>query len=251
MQRALKGDWQSVLGIKVKVAVDKSAGMRQRIHSGQVHKLYYGYVGFITDDGGVQDVYILNFDGSVPAFDGIVCAVVERKNCERDKWVVIPEGTKIYEPEIWFSIQNQEEKFSPKLHCYFEKSCGSVIYTIQEGIKKYLLVENISGHIGFPKGHIEFAEDERQTAIREVYEEIHLRVSLDANFRSEYHHTLKNGAKKTDVYFSSKVFFPKSFSYQQEELLDTFLLPFNEAIKKLNRPQDMIVLLEHAEAFGK
>lgn len=251
MQRAIKGDWQGVLGIQIKVAVDKSAGMRQRIHSGLVHTLYYGYVGFITDDGGVQDVYILNFDGSTPTFDGIVCAVIERKNCGRDKWVVIPKDTKIYEPDIWFSVQSQEEKYSPKIHCYFEKSCGSVVYTIQGGEKKYLLVENISGHIGFPKGHMEFAENERQTAMREVLEETHLKVTLDNKFRSEYNHTLKYGIKKTDVYFSSKIFFPKSFSYQKEELLNTFLLPFNEAIRKLNRPQDMIVLLEHAEMFGK
>jgi 8-oxo-dGTP pyrophosphatase MutT (NUDIX family) len=226
-------------------------GMRQRIYQGTSYKLYYGYVGFVTDDGGVQDVYILNFDGSVPAFDGVVCAVIERKNCTRDKWVVIPEGTTAYEPDILYSIQNQEGKYSYKMHCYFEKSCGSVIYALQGGVRKYLLVENVSGHIGFPKGHIEFAESEKDTAIREVLEETNLKIVLDNDFRSEYTHTIKNGAKKTDVYFSSRVYFSKSFSYRREEILNIFLLPFDQALKKLNRPQDMIVLLEHSLRFGK
>jgi len=251
MQRAVKGDWKSVLGIKVKVAVDRSAGMRQRIHCGQAHKLYYGYVGFITDDGGIQDVYILNFDGLQSSFNGIVCAVIERENCDRDKWVVIPEDTEIYKPDIWYSVQTQEEKYSPKLHCYFEKSCGAIIYTIQDDVKKYLLVENVSNHIGFPKGHIEFSETELQTATREVFEETNIKVTLNELFRSEYHHTLKNGAKKTDVYFSGQIKLNKSFILQQEELLSSFLLPFDEAMKKLNRPQDMLVLLEHAQMFGK
>ena len=251
MQRAYKGDWKSVLGIKVKVAVDRSAGMRQRIHCGVAHKLYYGYVGFITDDGGIQDVYILNFDGLKSSFNGVVCAVIERENCQRDKWVVVPECTEIYKPNIWYSVQTQEEKYSPKLHCYFEKSCGSVIYTTQGDIKKYLLVENISGHIGFPKGHVEFFETEIQTATREVFEEINMRVQLDDSFRSEYHHTLKYGIKKTDVYFSGQIKLRKAFLLQQQEILSSFLLPFDDALKTLNRPQDMLVLLEHAQRFGK
>jgi 8-oxo-dGTP pyrophosphatase MutT (NUDIX family) len=251
MQKVTKGDWQSVLGIKVKVAVDRSAGMRQRMHQGNVHKLYYGYVGFITDDGGLQDVYILNYDGLQSSFDGIVCAVVERQNSTRDKWVVIPYGTEIYEPEIWYSIQSQEEKYTPTLHCYFEKSCGSVLYTVHKNIKKYLLIENISGHIGFPKGHVESFETELETATREVFEETNLKVTLDDTFRSVYHHTLKNGIVKTDVYFSGKVRLNKSFMLKHGEILSGYLLPFDEAIKKLNRPQDILVLMEHAERFGK
>lgn len=251
MQKVAKGDWKSVLGIKVKVVVDRSAGMRQRIHCGVAHKLYYGYVGFITDDGGLQDVYILNFDGLKPSFDGVVCAVIERKNSNRDKWVIIPEGTELYEPDIWYSVQTQEEKYSPTLHCFYEKSCGGVLYTVQHNIKKYLLIENISGHIGFPKGHVEFFETERQTATREIFEETHMKVTLDDNFRSAYQHTLKNGILKTDVYFSGKVRLNKSFTLKRDEILSGYFLTFNEAIKKLNRPQDIIVLLEHAEMFGK
>ncbi len=251
MQKVAKGDWKSVLGIKVKVAVDKTAGMRQRIHSGKAHKLYYGYVGFIAEDGGIQDVYILNYDGSKPSFNGVVCAVIERSNCKRDKWVVIPEGTEIYEPEIWYSVESQEEKYSPKVHCYYEKSCGGVLYTVQNNIKKYILIENISGHIGFPKGHIEFFETEIETATREIFEETNLKVTFDENFRSEYRHTLSSGAIKTDVYFSGKVRLNKSFTLKHDEILSGYILPFDKAIQKLNRPQDIVVLLEHAEMFGK
>ena len=251
MQRANKGDWKSILGIKVHVIVDKSVGMRQRIHLGQAYKLYYGYVGFITDDGGLQDVYILNFNGSEQCFTGTVCAVIERNGCTRDKWVVVPEGTQAYKPEIWYSIQSQEEKYSPKIHCYYEKSCGSVLYTIKDDIKHYLLIENVSGHIGFPKGHIEFGETEEDTAIREVYEETRIKTTTNPCFRSQYYHRLRSGVIKTDVYFSSKFNLYKSFFLKQDEIKSSFLVPFNKAIKTLNRPQDMLVLLEHSQTFGK
>ena len=33
------------------------------------------------------------------------------------------------------------------------------------------LIKNNSGHIGFPKGHIEYGENERETALAEVFEE--------------------------------------------------------------------------------
>ena len=98
---------------------------------------------------------------------------------------------------------------------------------------------------------MEFFETEIQTATREVFEEINMRVQLDDSFRSEYHHTLNYGIKKTDVYFSGQIKLRKAFLLQQQEILSSFLLPFDDALKTLNRPQDMLVLLEHAQRFGK
>ena len=46
----------------------------------------------------------------------------------------------------------------------FEKLCGAVTYCRENGIIKYILIKNLSGHIGFPKGHSENGESEQQTA---------------------------------------------------------------------------------------
>ena len=40
----------------------------------------------------------------------------------------------------------------------FEKSCGAIVYTIENMEIKYLLVEEMSGFHSFPKGHMEGEE---------------------------------------------------------------------------------------------
>ena len=54
-----------------------------------------------------------------------------------------------------------------------EKACGCII--IENG--KVLLIQQIEGHWGFPKGHMEDFETESETAIREVKEETGLIVT--------------------------------------------------------------------------
>ena len=51
----------------------------------------------------------------------------------------------------------------------YEKSCGAVVFTRIDNNIKYLLIQNLEGIYGFPKGHVEDGESETQTAIREVF----------------------------------------------------------------------------------
>ena len=37
----------------------------------------------------------------------------------------------------------------------FEKSCGAIVYTVEDDGIKYLLVEEAGGSHSFPKGHME------------------------------------------------------------------------------------------------
>ncbi|HIU30213.1 MAG TPA: NUDIX domain-containing protein, partial [Candidatus Egerieisoma faecipullorum] len=68
----------------------------------------------------------------------------------------------------------------------FEKLCGAVTYCRENGIIKYILIKNLSGHIGFPKGHSENGESEQETAQREVYEETGLKPVLLTDFRHTF-----------------------------------------------------------------
>lgn len=52
-----------------------------------------------------------------------------------------------------------------------EISCGAVVFTKINGEIKYLLIQNLEGIYGFPKGHVEKEEKEKETALREIYEE--------------------------------------------------------------------------------
>ena len=65
-----------------------------------------------------------------------------------------------------------------------EKSCGAVVYTKINGTIKYVLAQSLEGEWGFPKGHTEKGETEEQTALREIYEEVHLKVNILKGFRA-------------------------------------------------------------------
>ena len=63
----------------------------------------------------------------------------------------------------------------------YEYSCGAVVFTRIGGEPHYVLVrakDQPMGCHGFPKGHMEAGETEEQTALREIYEEVGLRVRL-------------------------------------------------------------------------
>ena len=115
-----------------------------------------------------------------------------------------------------------------------EKSCGTIPYIIKDGIIHYLLIRTKSGrHCSFPKGHVEGAESEVETAIRETFEETSLKVDINNDFRREIILHLSNGNQKTVV------FFPARFDGQMParngdfEDYDYLILPFDEACEAL------------------
>lgn len=87
----------------------------------------------------------------------------------------------------------------------FEKSCGAIVFRQEDDIAEYLLVFNkkgtMSGHWGFPKGHVERDESEKETAIREIREETGLSVEFVDGFRKVIQYAPRPGVKKDVVYF--------------------------------------------------
>ena len=59
-----------------------------------------------------------------------------------------------------------------------EKSCGAVVFTVQKGMRLYLVEHMVKGHTSICKGHVEGAETERETAAREIWEETALKVAF-------------------------------------------------------------------------
>lgn len=168
--------------------------------------------------------------------------------CEKEKSKVIAvyknilifdnENEIIYEPYIKEKMGLSQ---SEKLLCLYEKTCGSVLFTYKDGKRVYLLIKNESGHIGFPKGHIELNEDEEQTAKREVFEETGFSVELIDNFRMEYVYTTLENTIKTCVYFLSEYEYSPA-KIQESEILQSWLVPFDEAVDILNFEQDREIL---------
>jgi ADP-ribose pyrophosphatase len=105
-------------------------------------------------------------------------------------YICAGEETIIYEPLIREVLSGREDFNPARITCLFEKSCGAVIFRRHSGNVEYLLIKNRKGNNwGFPKGHMEIHEDERQTAVREVLEETGLNIEPLEGFRtiSEYH----------------------------------------------------------------
>lgn len=110
----------------------------------------------------------------------------------------------------------------------YEKSCGAVIF---DG-DKILVIQQVKGHWGFPKGHVEEGETEVETAIREIKEETNLDVEIDETHRYVEHYSPEEGIEKDVVFFIAKKT-GGEVKVQEEEVKETqWLLP-NEAMDRL------------------
>ena len=113
----------------------------------------------------------------------------------------------------------------------YEKSCGAIVFTRMNNEIQYLLIRNLTGIYGFPKGHVEQGETEEQTALREVFEEVGLAVKLVSGFRCEDEHPIpqKENTMKQIVYFLGE-YSNQEFTYQKEELTDALLTDYETAM---------------------
>ena len=85
-----------------------------------------------------------------------------------------------------------------------EKSCGAVVYKIENN-EIYILIEKMQrGHYSIPKGHVEHNETEIETALREIKEETNLEVTIDTNFREVVTYSPYAGCIKDVVFFIAK-----------------------------------------------
>lgn len=124
----------------------------------------------------------------------------------------------------------------------YEKSCGVVVYKIQEKVYLYLAIKSKrDGHWGFAKGHVELGETELQTARREVLEETNIKVNILEGFRVEKEYFPKENVHKQVVFFigNSEDYLVK---IQQEEVEDYKLSKYQDIYETLTYDSDKDVL---------
>lgn len=110
-----------------------------------------------------------------------------------------------------------------------EKSCGCIIIKN----KKVLLVYEKNGNFwGFPKGHMEEGENEVETALREVKEEVGLDVEIDVTKRYSLNYIIGDKIDKTTVLY---IAIPKNenLKKQESEIEDIKWYDFNEALNTI------------------
>ena len=78
----------------------------------------------------------------------------------------------------------------------FEFSAGVVVYSECNGVRRFLILKRNDGKFDFPKGHIEKGEKAQDAAVRETYEEAHLKVEIDRYFRRDIRYWFYEGGEK-------------------------------------------------------
>lgn len=126
-----------------------------------------------------------------------------------------------------------------------ERSCGGVVFTEASGQRRYVLVKG--GYIGLPKGHMEQGESERETAVREIWEETCVKTELIPGFRRVVTYHMPNGNDKRVAYFLA------AFDHQEahqnpEEFLKVLVLGYHDALHALTFENDRMTL-RAAERF--
>ena len=116
----------------------------------------------------------------------------------------------------------------------YEYSCGAVVFTRIGGQPHYVLIRakgQPEGCHGFPKGHMEPGETEEQTALREIFEEVGLRVRLLEGFRAvtEYPLPCPPDTRKRVVFFLAE-YEDQTITIQESELASFTLAPYPEAL---------------------
>jgi len=117
-----------------------------------------------------------------------------------------------------------------------EVSCGAVVFTRIDGEIRYVIIRGLRSRHGFPKGHIEKGETERETALREIWEETGLRVTFLEGFRAEEQYPLMREGKpetlKRVIYFLAE-YENQTPTPQATEIAAIMLLPYEEALKRI------------------
>jgi len=115
-----------------------------------------------------------------------------------------------------------------------EKACGGIIVKN----KTALLILQQNGFWGFPKGHVEAGESEEETAIREIFEETGLIVTVDSSKRFEFSYNIKDSKiHKVVTLFISEVVDESRFKKQDAEIKEMRWVPFDEVEKTLTYPE--------------
>lgn len=132
----------------------------------------------------------------------------------------------------------------------YEKSCGSVLYRTQNEFRVLVIKQARNNNWSFPKGHVEEGETEQQTAIREVFEEVGIKVSLIDGFRETISYNPRSGVNKDVVYFvaDSKL---QAVKLQKEEVSDYKWLRPAQAFKTLTFKNDKDVLKKALDFLRK
>ena len=125
-----------------------------------------------------------------------------------------------------------------------EKSVGCVTFYLKENQRYYLLLRYISNHWGLVKGHIEANETEKQTLIREIYEETKLEeFEIIPNFKESDTYTYSRNNQRFDKLISYYLVKSNNFNIIiSNEHKEYTWLKYEEAIDRVTYKNTKVIL---------
>lgn len=123
----------------------------------------------------------------------------------------------------------------------YEKSCGGVILRKNGNDFNVLLIKHNGGHWSFPKGHVEGDESNEETAKREIFEEVGLKVFFEPGFEETITYNPKDGVLK-DVIFFLGFTNESDIKIQEEEICDYKWVNITDAFDIITYDSDKNVL---------
>ena len=95
----------------VKVKIDRQLGSKHPQYK-YIYPINYGYVpGTVSGDGEEIDCYILGIFEPILEFEGRCIAVIQRRNDNDDKLVIVPENKNYSNDAIEALVEFQERNF--------------------------------------------------------------------------------------------------------------------------------------------
>lgn len=134
----------------------------------------------------------------------------------------------------------------------YEISSGAVVFTRRNGEILYVIVQSPEGYYGYPKGHMENGETEREAALREILEETGLRPQILDGFRTVDEHPIPSmpDTIKRIIYFLAE-YRDQEIHLQEEELISAALMTYEEAMAAFQWESSRRILREAHEFLTK
>ena len=127
----------------------------------------------------------------------------------------------------------------------FEHSCGAILFTKVNGVREYVLVMEVTGSYGFPKGHHEGNETDFETATREIREETGItNIRFIPNLKRTIRYKVGDFIEKEVVYFAA-YYEDQDFDIQiKNEILSVKKYPIDIALNLLKFQELKNILIE-------
>lgn len=122
-----------------------------------------------------------------------------------------------------------------------EKSCGAVVFKNINDKLHVLLIHHNLGHWGIPKGHVEGAEVEVETAKREVLEETGIEIEVIPGFRESITYSPKKNVLKDVIFFIGKSL-SDNLTPQLEEVQEVGFIPADRALEIITYAEEKDIL---------